>query len=134
MNPFTTGVVAACFAAGPAFASAMMAAWLVEYPPKQGLNASDLPLLALMLLKASVVGAFVAVGPILVGANLMRMLASVSELARAPTMWLLVGAAIGVGLAYLASLTIFGIPSVTIALIVTSSLCAFICRFPLSWE
>jgi hypothetical protein len=113
------GMVLACLVAGPVFViSAAAAGAYLTLPRPIRIEPRDLASLALLLL------------PVLIGATAMRALAERIEVARAPITWAAVGALCGAGLAWWSEVTTEQ-PELAFALIVTSTLCARLCRPPL---
>ncbi len=130
-NSLLPGNMLACFAAGPIFvASSTLAMLHARLPKPIEVDVEQLLLFLPILLAAAVFGAFMAAIPVLVGAAGMRFLAEFVPLARAPSVWTGVGALAGAGIA-LATGAMRQDPVTAFGLIVTSALCARICRFQL---
>ena len=124
----------ASVSAGPLFLIFSVAAALyVRLPQPVSVSATDVSPFVGILVLAVIVGAILALLPILLGTLLMRALADRFALAAEPEIWWLTGAAAGAGLAFA-----FGAwpqsPETAFAVIATSAVCAGICRTGLELE
>ena len=125
------GLVLACLVAGPVFViSATAAGAYLTLPQPIMIEPRDLASLAMLLLASCLFGFLIALLPVLIGATAMRAAAERIDVARAPIAWAAVGALCGAGLAWWSEVTTEQ-PELAFALIVTSALCARLCRPPL---
>ncbi len=126
--------IIASTAAGPLFLLSLTGAMLyLQLPEPIPVDPNALLGIGAALVPAFVVGFLLAFLPNLLGASLMATLAELHEGARTPFAWTAAGALAGTGIA--AAFTDFsGDWSSAFALILTSAVCARICRAKLDWE
>ena len=133
-KPKVPSLMLACLAAGPAFVwTNMLADLYLRLPQPVVISPHDIASLLIFSLPAALFGFLVALVPAGLGTLLMHSLGQHFAAARPPLSWTLAGAAIGAGLAMW-----FGafdpLSQTGFAVIVTSALCARICRRSVSWD
>lgn len=128
------GVVTACLLSGPCFVITCAAAIAyLELPKAVPVNLNAILIVALVMLPATLWGAAISLIPNIVGANLMAGLADRFAFARSSFVWAIVGAAVGLGVfRFFASG--YDLEPLGFALVVTSAVCAAVCKVGLSWS
>ena len=124
----------ALVSAGPLFVvSSVGAALYLRLPQPLAVSETEVFSMIGVLLLAVLGGAFLALLPIAVGMLFMTTLARRLPLAAEPEIWCLAGAAAGVGLAFACGAWPQS-PEAAFALILTSTVCAAICRAAVELE
>jgi hypothetical protein len=123
--------VIACTLAGPLFVTCLALGSMLSLPA-QPLEGRDIGSFLAALFPAAIFGFMFAVIPVIIGATVMGSLSWRFVWARPRIVWALAGGLPVAGLAWQLLATSEERPW-GIALIVTSVLCASICRFRLAW-
>jgi hypothetical protein len=130
-SPGCGAALAASLVAGPVFLLSLIAATIyVTLPDPVPLDPSTVFGIVLALIPATIVGFVLAFAPNLLGSAVMAGFAEAHEAVRDPFVWVGAGALAGTGLAALfAEIQSPG----GFATIVTSAVCARICRAQFDW-
>lgn len=120
------GAICASAFAGPLFVTAVAAATLyLTLPAPIVIRPFELAGFALLLFPATIVGFVIALLPNLIGSGLLALAARHIAPVRYPPVWMLVGGGLGFGIARLFEATS---GPVAFGLVITSAVCALICR------
>ena len=131
-TPGAAPALIASLVAGPVFLlSLIAAAAYLTLPQPISLDASVAIAIPMALIPATIVGFVLAFVPNLLGSAVMAWIAETHQAARDPLAWAAAGALSGAGLA--ASFSSLQSPG-GFATIVTSAVCARICRSQFEWE
>ena len=136
MRPASSPAGAACLASLPAGAvfliSLAAADAYLQMPAPIPIDLPSLLGLAVALVPATIFGGLLAFAPNLFGSLLMSTLAEQHPAARDPIAWTAAGALVGAGIA-LAWTGFDAEPPIGFALVLTSAVCARLCRGQFEW-
>ena len=122
-------------AAGPIFLLSLGAAQAYALVPQPiPIDLGSLAIyLAFALVPAAIFGFVIGFVPNAIGTHVLSKAGETSQTARAPIFWVGIGAALGFGFAVL--IGVFrDSPAGTFALVLTSAICAGLCRARTQWE